>query len=135
MRAVDTNVLVRYLTRDDERQAHAARRLLESSQVLVSKTVLLELEWVLRALYDQTPSDCHRLIAALAGARNVSVEDPAGVARALEWFGSGMDFADALHLASSSAAASFATFDRRLARLATRLDAGRVIELRGAATE
>lgn len=133
MRAVDTNVLVRYLTRDDERQARVARRLLEGSQIYVTKTVLLELEWVLRSLYDQSAADCHRLIAALAGARNVSVEDPDGVARALEWFGRGMDFADALHLAGSSPAESFSTFDRHLAGLARRLEAARVVKLRGTA--
>ena len=51
MRAVDTNVIVRYLTGDDEVQATRARAVVDAGQVFVSTTVLLESEWVLRSVY------------------------------------------------------------------------------------
>jgi len=54
----------------------------------------------------------------LFGLPGVTVEDAAGVARALEWYGHGLDFADALHLASCGQASAFATFDRALRRRA-----------------
>ena len=132
MQAVDTNVLVRYLTRDDEAQALQAKRLLESDDIFISKTVLLELQWVLRSLYDQSPEACHELLLRLARARNVSVEDPKAVGEALDWFGRGMDFADALHLAASLSTQGFCTFDKRLAKHAAGIGAGVVIMLPGA---
>ena len=51
MRAVDTNVLVRFLTRDDQQQAARARKVMEQG-VFIPKTVLLETEWVLRYTYE-----------------------------------------------------------------------------------
>jgi len=55
MIAVDTNVLVRFLVRDDRKQAARAAALLRSSSVWISKNVLLETEWVLRSLYGFSP--------------------------------------------------------------------------------
>lgn len=127
MLAVDTNVVVRYLARDDARQTPAAEELLRSEQVFLLKTVLLETEWVLRFSYGFD----RRLIAAalrgLAGLPNIRLEDGADVAQALEWFEAGMDFADALHLASSGEATAFASFDRKLAATSKRLGALPVI--------
>ena len=57
MRAVDTNVLVRYYLRDDPAQARLAEGVLSAGAVFVPKTVVLELEWVLRSVAEQpTPS-------------------------------------------------------------------------------
>jgi predicted nucleic-acid-binding protein len=52
---------------------------------------------------------------------SVTVEDPSAIARALVWYDSGLDFADALHLASSGPASKFATFDEPLVRRAKAL--------------
>ena len=52
------------------------------------------------------------------GLRQVELENPGAIALALDWHAQGMDFADALHLASSSKATHFATFDRKLAKQA-----------------
>jgi predicted nucleic acid-binding protein len=57
----------------------------------------------------------------------VDLEDAPAVAQALDWFTAGMDFADALHLASSGGAARFATFDKKLAATAKRLGTTQVI--------
>jgi predicted nucleic-acid-binding protein len=127
--AVDTNVLVRFLTADDPAQAGRARRLVERERVFVGKTVLLETEWVLRGGYGYSRTDILNGLRALLGLANVAVEDPPTVRAALIWCEEGMDFADALHLASSRHCDGMATFDRRFARLAASLDGLPMVEL------
>ncbi|MFX8316487.1 PIN domain-containing protein, partial [Acinetobacter baumannii] len=51
MRAIDTNVIVRFLTADDATQAAVARRAIEAGDIFIPTTVLLETEWVLRSGY------------------------------------------------------------------------------------
>jgi predicted nucleic acid-binding protein len=82
--------------------------------------VLLETEWVLRSLYGFSPESLAGALRALAGLRTVFLEDELAVAKALDWLKEGLDFADALHLASAGNAGRFATFDRKLARQASR---------------
>ena len=120
MIAVDTNVLVRFLTRDDTKQATRAAELIRGNEIWVCKTVLLETEWVLRSLYGFSPETLAGALRALAGFHTVFLEDEEAVAKALDWFKDGLDFADALHLASAGNARRFATFDRRLAKQASR---------------
>ena len=112
MIAVDTNILVRYVTNDDPRQAKRALALLGSKdKIFVAKTVLLETAWVLRAVYDLPDASVERALLQVLGLPNVVVEDPGEVAQALGYYRAGMDFADALHLASSCDAEIFFTFD------------------------
>lgn len=119
MIAVDTNVVVRLVTNDDPVQSPRAAQLFVEEDVFVSRTVLLEVEWVLRGAYGLAPSVIHAAFVRLAATPCVTVEDADAVARALIWFGTGMDFADALHLASADRrCVAFRTFDRRLARRA-----------------
>lgn len=121
MRAVDTNVAVRYLTGDDPKQAETVRALIGHEPVFVPRTVLLEVEWVLRGVYDLPSERIIPALRALAGLPGVLVEDAALVAKAMDWAEAGMDFADALHLAAATGCESFLTFDKRLARSGTRL--------------
>jgi predicted nucleic-acid-binding protein len=118
MLAADTNVLVRLLTNDDPAQATRARAMFEHQTVFVAKTVLLETEWALRSGYGHPRADVIHALAALVGLPNVVLEDETAIHAALSWFTNGMDFADALHLASAKHCEGFATFDRRLARSA-----------------
>jgi predicted nucleic-acid-binding protein len=118
MIAVDTNVLVRFLVRDDAGQAARAAELIQSSEIWISKTVLLETEWVLRSLYDFSPQRVAGALRALAGLETIFLEDAGAVAKALNWFEQGLDYADALHLASAGNAKQFATFNRKFARQA-----------------
>jgi predicted nucleic-acid-binding protein len=129
MLAVDTNVVVRYLARDDAAQTARADRLLRSQRILLLKTVLLEAEWVLRYRYGFDRQAVVVGFRALAGLPDIHVEDAVAVASALDWFSAGMDFADALHLASSRAAEQFATFDRRLAAKALKISDLKVLPL------
>ena len=125
MIAIDTNILVRLLTRDDRVQAKRAVALFEREEIYVAKTVLLETEWVLRYCYKLNRPVILNALKSALGLSQVTVEDSPSVAEALALFESGMDFADALHLASSSAAAQFATFDERLKRHADKAAPGR----------
>lgn len=121
MRAIDTNVLVRYLVADEARQATAARRAIDGGPVWVSRTVLLETEWVLRAAYDLPSGEICAALRAFAGLPTANVESPDIVARALDWMEAGMDFADGLHLAARPDSADFVTFDKRLIQTARSL--------------
>ncbi|MDU0458418.1 MAG: type II toxin-antitoxin system VapC family toxin [Geobacteraceae bacterium] len=117
MVTLDTNVWVRYLTNDDELQARRAMKLLERSEaVFMPKTVLLELEWVLRAAYRVKPADIHRSLLHILGLPMVVAECAGQVAAALDFYAQGCDFADALHLASSDTVQTVYTFDEQFAR-------------------
>jgi predicted nucleic-acid-binding protein len=117
--AADTDVIVRLLTADEPRQTGQARRLFESETIFLAKTVLLEAEWVLRRLYRLEHPAVNRALVALLSLPNVRGEDEAVVRQALSWNRDGMDFADALHLASGRSAERFATFDLAMIRKAT----------------
>jgi predicted nucleic-acid-binding protein len=114
MIAVDTNVLVRVLTRDDPAQAEIAAALLRSDAAWIPKTVLLETEWVLRYTYNLDRTTILEAFLKLLGVRRMEIEDRTAVFQALSWYRQGLDLADALHLASSGSAERFATFDRKL---------------------
>ena len=111
MIAVDTNLLVRILTNDDPVQARRAVKILESDNIYIPKTVLLETEWVLRHAYKIGRSNIIIGFQKLLGLPNVNVEDPDSIYQAISWYEDKFDFADALHLASSRRCIRFATFD------------------------
>lgn len=121
MRAIDTNIIVRFLTGDDPAQANKARALIGHGPVFIPRTVILETEWVLRGAYEFSPQQIIPALRALAGLPGIALEDSFLVAKALDWAEAGMDFADALHLAASADCESFLTFDRQLARLGARV--------------
>ncbi|HVA82132.1 MAG TPA: type II toxin-antitoxin system VapC family toxin [Candidatus Binataceae bacterium] len=121
MVAVDTNVVVRLLTGDDPAQAARAHALFEREAVLLGKTMMLESEWVLRRLYGFGSERIADAFAALMGLPEVTCEDSPALADAIRWMRAGMDFADALHLASAQPAGRFATFDGKLARRAAKV--------------
>lgn len=129
MIALDTNILARFYVDDPNdpeaaKQRPIARRILvESPQLFVPLTVVLELEWVLRAFYGFTAAEFVGVMEHLLGLPNIGVEDWPRVADALVWHGQGMDFADALHLRASSHCDELLSFDdRRFARRAARMN-------------
>jgi predicted nucleic-acid-binding protein len=114
VRAVDTNILVRFLTADDRKQAKTARRIMEAGDIFVGVTVILETEWVLRAGYGLSAHQIATGLRGIGGLSGVTIEESAEVAQALDWMIEGMDFADALHLARSNRCSAFLTFDKKL---------------------
>ncbi len=128
MIGVDTNVLARYYIDDEtdaeaQRQRLAARRLIESGQpLMVSKSVVLELEWVMRGYYGFCEAEVASVMRHLLEQAHITVEDRDAVEQALSNAEVGIDFADALHHASYKACDSVATFDeRKFARRAKKL--------------
>jgi len=118
MHAVDTNVLVRLLAGDDAKQTKRAAALFKKETIFIPKTALLEIECVLRRLYRLDSRVVVSAFRKLIGLANVEIEQPLEVSQALEWCENGMDFADALHLASSQSSKKFATFDEQLKKSA-----------------
>ena len=127
MIAVDTNILIRFFTRDDERQAHRAASLIQKNEIWIAKTVVLETEWVLRNLYGFSKPEVLAALRSLSGLDNIHLEDSANVIKALDWAAAGLDFADALHIASSQEARPFATLDDKLAKRAKRITGVNVV--------
>lgn len=119
MMALDTNILARFYVDDPNdlqaaKQRPIARRIMvESTQLFVPLTVVLELEWVLRAFYGFGVDDFARVIEHLLGLAHITVEDWPRVSDALALHRAGLDFADALHLRSSEHCEKFLSFDRR----------------------
>jgi len=119
---LDTNVLARYLAQDDPDQSARATRLIESlddeNPGFVSLVVLSELHWVLRRAYNVSREDVATVVRRLLDAREITVQEPDAVRRALNRPGPA-DFPDALisELGLLAGCDYTATFDRRAARL------------------
>ena len=92
MLAIDTNLIIRYLTADHPEQSSKA-----------------------------TTEEVANALSAFAGLPRVCLEDAALIAKALDWTIRGMDFADALHLVKAQGCQAFVSFDRRFARAAKEL--------------
>ena len=126
MLGIDTNVLVRYLTRDDQSQYEKARRLIDrevakGEPVLVSLLVLLETEWVLRSRYELAKADIVAAFSALLDTADLTFEDEPSVENAVySWKDSAADFADCLIEARNRrlGCRATATFDGRALKLA-----------------
>lgn len=118
MIAIDTNIVVRYLTGDHPEQSPIARALVDAKPVFVPVTVALEVEWVLRSAYGYKPAAVAQALRAFGGLPTVTIEDAAVVADALDRAERGMDFADALHLGKSAQCDGFVSFDRKFIKAA-----------------
>lgn len=115
----DTNILVRAVVRDDEKQAHAAARLLKDAELIaVSLPCLCEFVWVLRRVYNFGLQDISAALTALLDAGNVVVNRPA-VDAGLAILNAGGDFADGLIAYEGSwlGGEIFVSFDRKAVSL------------------
>ena len=130
MIGLDTNILARYYSaagRTDDaataQQCEASRRLIDGGKrLMVSQTVVLELEWVLRGRYKVTSDEIQKVFLHLLSLPQVEIEDRVAVQAAVEALGLGFDFADALHHSAYRRCATVATFDdKRFARRAGKL--------------
>jgi len=113
MISVDTNVIVRFLTHDDDLQFKKAFSIFNSNEVFISDTVILETEWVLRYAYDFPPEDICIAFINLFGMKNVHLSNPTFIAQAIEWHKHGLDFSDALHLTQCQQFEKLYTFDKQ----------------------
>ena len=113
MIAIDTNVIIRLLTRDDKKQYNLSLKLFKEEQIFVPDTVILESEWVLRFAYDFKPQEVCAALRKLFGLPNVHLTDELLVAQAIDWHEEGLDFADSFHLALCQDIPTLKTFDEK----------------------
>jgi predicted nucleic-acid-binding protein len=120
MRAVDTNVLVRLLVRDDTRQLAAAEAFIEKG-AWVSQLVLVETLWVLDAVYERSAEQIGAAVDMLLSHAQLSLQDAEVVVNALARFRkqASLGFSDCLVLevARKAGHLPLGTFDRQLARI------------------
>ena len=114
MIAIDTNVIVRLLARDDLDQWRRAHALVQRERILIATTVLLEAEWVLRRAYDYSAEQIADGFRSLISLPQVTLREPTVVDDALLGYEHGIDLADAIHIAAATPARRYATFDRSL---------------------
>jgi predicted nucleic-acid-binding protein len=118
MRAIDTNVLVRLVTRDDPVQEAIARKIIDRPFMLLP-SVLMEAEWVLRSTYGLPRSMIADGLEMLLGHEMAAIINSDAVAFAVAAYRDGADLADMLHiaLAADAGAESLVTFDKRVRKI------------------
>lgn len=123
MIGIDTNVLVRFLVRDDEEQFQAAAAqmsaLTPGSPGFVTDLVLAELYWVLTRAYRMSAATALDAITSLVGRVEIRVSEPGLVGRALNGARQGADLADALiaERCRAAGASEVITLDRRASEI------------------
>ncbi|MGB6943984.1 MAG: type II toxin-antitoxin system VapC family toxin [Bryobacteraceae bacterium] len=120
MRAIDTNVLVRLIVREDSRQTALADSFV-SQGAWVSVLVLAEATWVLATVYELSSKELAKAIEMLLDHRDLTLQDPDTIAAALELFRAkpGLGFSDCLmlHLARKAGHLPLGTFDQHLGKV------------------
>jgi predicted nucleic-acid-binding protein len=120
MRAVDTNILIRLLIRDDAQQADAADQFIEQG-AWVSILAVAEVMWVLRTEYRKNAAEVAAAVQMLIDHENLTLQDSEAVEAALTLFRArpALGFSDCLmlHLARKAGHLPLGTFDRALARV------------------
>lgn len=124
MATLDTNVLVRYLVADDKKQYQVAKDYIEQSESdsahFIPLSVSVELEWVMRSVYEQSKESVLRLFSGLLESRELAFQDEDSIEIAMSLYAdNNTDFADCLHVAAAFAyeRTPLITFDRKASRL------------------
>ncbi|MGH6787875.1 MAG: type II toxin-antitoxin system VapC family toxin [Novosphingobium sp.] len=117
MRSVDTNVVVRWLLRDDPGQAAVADGIMDEP-IEITPTVLLELAWVLMSIGRMSRDQFADAMSAILAVRTAFVQDRARVRWAIDRFRAGADWDDVMHISATQEAATFTTFDQSLGKQA-----------------
>ena len=123
MIAIDTNIIIRFLTRDDEEQYQKSYQIFATSKsIFIPTTVILETEWVLRFSYKLSSERIVFALSNLLSLENIVSENKERIIIALQWHEQGMDFADALHLSFSLHTQAFLSFDKKMMNKASLLN-------------
>lgn len=125
MKGVDTNILIRYITRDDSVQTRRAKQFLEEECTpqdpgYVNVVVLVEMAWVLERLYDRTEDEIAQVLDRLLRVDRLRVESRDLVRSALtQYETTRADFADCLlgQLNQAAGCTETLTFDQAAATL------------------
>jgi predicted nucleic-acid-binding protein len=125
MAALDTNILIRYLVRDDEKQFLQATKLIRGAirageTLYVPVTVLLEVEWVLRTSFALSKAEVVAAISRLLSASELSIANETAIESALNLYQNhSADFSDCVHIALSHTAGESPlwTFDKAASKV------------------
>jgi len=117
VKAIDTNVVLRWLMEDDPTQTADAQSAF-AQPVWISLTVLIETAWVLRSRYRFSAADAADLLSRVVEVQQVAVADPELVEWAIGRLRVGADFADMAHLVAARRMEAFVTFDRSIVKAA-----------------
>ncbi|HEX5338667.1 MAG TPA: type II toxin-antitoxin system VapC family toxin [Gallionella sp.] len=129
MISLDTNILARFLLKDDAAQFKQARELLGRAEIFTAPpTVILELVWVLES-YDCTREEVLQGLRALLGLPNFKPKSFEALFHAIKWYEAGMDFGDALHLALSEGDDVFISFDKTFGKIAAQHDTAPAVQV------
>lgn len=115
VKSVDTNILVQAFWGENSLQAQKASKLMEEASIFVPITVILETEWVLRARYKIPKQIILETFNILDSVANVVIQDDGKFREAMALWETGLDFADALHLALSNDCEKLISFDKQFA--------------------
>ncbi|WP_341526344.1 type II toxin-antitoxin system VapC family toxin [Nostoc sp. UHCC 0302] len=118
MITVDTNIVVRLLTQDNELQYQKSLELFQNNHVFIPDTVILEIEWVLRFAYKFKSTEICAALQKLFGLANVHLTNASLITQVLQWHEAGLDFADAFHLAQAQNYSQLYTFDEKFVKRA-----------------
>lgn len=117
MKAIDTNILARYVIGDDPEQTALATQVL-SEPCFVPDTVLLEAAWLLASRFGMKRAVLVETFRDLLALPDLRVSDPLLIGWAIERFAQGADFADMMHIVGARGADCFLSFERSLAKQA-----------------
>ena len=123
MIALDTNIVMRFLVRDDLSQAETAERLISGltpdNRGFICREAMMELIWVLERVYGNSKTDIGETVLDLINSANLEIENHDDIIHCLyRYMQGGVDFADLMILAAADdhGATPLYTFDRKLAR-------------------
>ncbi len=128
MISVDTSVLLRYVIKDHARLSPLALAIITDNACFVSKAALMEMVFTLESVYRKSRDEIVTALRTIFGLTTVTVESQSVTAHAITWYAGGMDFGDAMILASSAGLDKVATFDRDFQRLGVKIGATPKIE-------
>ncbi len=121
MIAVDTNILIRFLTQDDIKQYKKALNLIKKYKIFIPDTVIQETEWVLRFAYKFEVDEICHAFTALFGLENIKINNPEHISNVIKWHKQGLDFSDAMHLSNSGKANCLYSFDKSFVKSAQKV--------------
>ncbi|WP_036487542.1 type II toxin-antitoxin system VapC family toxin [Myxosarcina sp. GI1] len=125
---IDTNIVVRAIVKDELQQAQISLSVLQERETYICHTVILETVWVLESVYKLSKVDIIKGLKLVFGLPKVFLEDSGAIALTLRWYYSGLDFGDALHLATAQRYKTFYTFDKALIKKAKEIPQIKVVE-------
>ena len=115
MRSIDTNVIARWVMRDDPHQTQIADAIFDRP-IEITHTVLLEIGWVLTSVGRMSREQFSETMVRILDLETAAIKSRKALRWAVDRYRAGADWADVMHIVSTEAGSSFATFDQALVK-------------------